>query len=127
MGVAHHTSYLVWFEVGRTEYTRVRGLPYRELEERGVRLVVVEAYCRFHRPARYDDLVVVRTSVRDVSRATLTFSYEARLKANGAVLVEGHTVHAATDIDGRVRRMPDDVVRMLGGAGRNPAARREYP
>jgi len=124
MGVVHHANYFVWFELGRTEYTRAIGLPYREVEERGVRLVVVEASARFHRPARYDDVVVVRTAVADVSKATLTFMYEARLPA-GTLLVEGQTVHAATDLAGRVRRMPDEVRTALGGGGRNRPAQRE--
>ena len=124
MGVVHHANYFVWFELGRTEYTRAIGLPYREVEERGVRLVVVEASARFHRPARYDDVVVVRTAVADVSKATLTFMYEARLPA-GTLLVEGQTVHAATDLAGRVRRIPEEVRTALGGGGRNRPAQRE--
>jgi acyl-CoA thioester hydrolase len=109
MGIAHHTSYFVWFEVGRTEYTRAAGLPYREVEEDGVRLVVVEAHAEFKRPARYDDPVVVRTTVGEVTKATLTFRYEVRLQSDGSLLVRGYTVHAATDLDGRVQRMPDRV------------------
>lgn len=115
MGVVHHTSYLVWFEVGRTEYTRAVGLPYREVEDVGVRLVVVEAYAQFHRPARYDDLVVVRTTVGEGTKATLTFRYEVRLQSDGTLLVSGHTVHAATDLSGRVQRMPEHVRAALTG------------
>lgn len=127
MGVAHHTSYLVWFEVGRTEYTRAVGLPYRDVEEDGVRLVVVEASCRFHRPARYDDLVVIRTTVREVTKATLTFGYEVYLKGVRALLAEGHTVHAATDLGGRVQRIPEKVRTALVAGGRNLLVQREYP
>ncbi len=114
MGVAHHANYLVWFEAGRTEYTRAAGLPYREVEAGGVRLVVIEAHCHFHRPARYDDVVVVRTSVRDVSKATLTFAYEVVAGGEGTRLADGYTVHAATDLDGRVRRIPETVRTVLG-------------
>jgi len=114
MGVAHHANYFVWFEAGRTEYTRVVGLPYREVEAGGVRLVVIEAHCRFHRPARYDDVVVVRTSLRDMSKATLTFAYDVVAKGDGARLAGGYTVHAATDVSGRVRRMPVSVRTALG-------------
>lgn len=115
MGVAHHTSYLVWFEAGRTEYTRAVGVPYRDLEAGGVRLVVIEAHCHFHRPARYDDVVVVRTGLREVSKATLTFAYEVVAKGDGTRLADGYTVHAATDVTGRVRRIPEAVRRALGG------------
>jgi acyl-CoA thioester hydrolase len=124
MGVVHHAAYLVWFEVGRTEYTRAAGLPYREVESRGVRLVVVEAGLRLHAPARYDDRVVIRTAVDAVSKATLTFIYEAR-RADGTLLAEGRTVHAATDLTGRLRRIPEEVRAALGGGGRNPPGGRE--
>ena len=124
MGVVHHANYFVWFELGRTEYTRAVGLPYREVEARGVRLVVIEASARFHTPARYDDVVVIRTAVSDVSKATLVFAYEARLPA-GTLLVDGQTVHAATDLAGRVRRIPEEVRTALGGGGRNRPAQRE--
>lgn len=115
MGVVHHAAYFVWFEAGRTEYTRAVGLPYREVEAGGVRLVVIEAHCHFHRPTRYDDLVVVRTSVRDVGKATLTFAYDVVTKGDGARLADGHTVHAAIDLNGRVRRIPEAVRTALGG------------
>lgn len=117
MGVAHHTSFLVWFEVGRTEYTRAVGMPYRDVEASGVRLVVVEAHCRFARPARYDDRVVIRTRVQQVSKATLTFGYEVVRRPDDELLGEGRTVHAATDLDGRLRWIPDDVRTALGAAG----------
>lgn len=116
MGIAHHTSYFVWFEVGRTEYTRAVGLPYRDVEEKGVRLVVVEASARFHRAARYDDLLMIRTTVREVSRATITFGYEVRSRPGDDLLVDGHTVHAATDLRGRVQRIPAHIrAALLGG------------
>lgn len=123
MGIAHHSNYFVWFEVGRTEYTRVAGLPYRDIEQAGVRLVVVEAFARFHRGARYDDVVVVHTTIREVSRVTITFSYEVRIQPEGALLVDGHTVHAATDLRGRVRRIPAHVrAALLGGEGTDTTA-----
>lgn len=114
MGVAHHANYFVWFEAGRTEYTRAMGLPYREVEAGGVRLVVIEAHCHFHRSARYDDVVAVRTSLRDVSKATLTFAYDVVAKGDGARLAHGYTVHAAIDVGGRVRRIPEAVRTALG-------------
>ena len=116
MGVVHHASFFVWFEVGRTEYTRAAGLPYREVEEDGVRLVVIEAHAEFKRPARYDDLVVVRTTVGEVSKATLTFRYEVRLQSDDTLLASGYTVHAATDLAGRVQRVPERVRTVLLGA-----------
>jgi len=115
MGVAHHANYFVWFETGRTEFTRALGMPYRDVEAGGVRLVVIEAHCHFRRPARYDDVVIVRTRLSDVSKATLTFAYDVVTKGDGARLADGYTVHAATDLLGRVRRIPEAVRTALGG------------
>lgn len=119
MGVAHHANYFVWFEAGRTEYTRALGTPYRDVEAAGVRLVVIEAHCHFRRPARYDDVVIVRTSLGDVSKATLTFAYEVVTTGDGTRLADGYTVHAATDLLGRVRRIPEAVRTALGREGRS--------
>ena len=120
MGIAHHTAYLVWFEVGRTEYTRAMGLPYRQVEQSGTRLVVVEVSCRYRQPARYDDVLVVQTTVRALTRATVTFAYKVRRKDDQMLLVEGSTVHAATDGAGRVKRIPETVAASLTGAGGRP-------
>jgi acyl-CoA thioester hydrolase len=113
MGMAHHTSYLVWFEAGRTEFIRSRGRSYAQVEQGGWWLVVVEAYCRYRRPARYDDVLIVRTHLRDLGPATLSFGYQVLRSADGAVLADGHTVHAAVDRTGRPRRIPDDLRRLL--------------
>jgi acyl-CoA thioester hydrolase len=121
MGIAHHTAYLVWFESGRTEYTRAMGLSYRQVEEAGTRLVVIEVQCRYHQPASYDDELVVRTTVRELTGATVTFAYEVRRKEDDTVLVEGSTVHAATTTTGRVRRIPDALQAALTGVGRKGA------
>lgn len=114
MGVAHHASYLVWFEAGRTEFIRERGRSYAQVEQEGWMLVVVEAYCRYRRPARYDEVLVVRTHLRDLRRATLSFGYQVLRRADGEVLADGHTVHAAVDRAGRPRRIPLGIRRLLG-------------
>ncbi|HEV8352888.1 MAG TPA: thioesterase family protein [bacterium] len=121
MGVAHHSNHLVWFEAGRTEYTRAIGMPYRAIEESGMRLVVVAASCRYYTPTRYDDVIIVRTWVREITRATLTFSYDVRHAGSGRLLAEGETSHAATDLTGRVRRIPDPVRTALVPEGRSPS------
>ncbi len=113
MGVAHHTSYLVWFEAGRTEFIRGRGRSYAQVEQEGWLLVVVEAYCRYRRPARYDEVLIVRTHLRELRPATLSFGYQVLRGADGEVLADGYTVHAAVDRTGRPRRIPDDIRRQL--------------
>ena len=114
MGVAHHASYLVWFEAGRTEFIRSRGRSYAQIEADGWLLVVVEARCRYLRPARYDDVLIVRTRLGPASPATLAFEYEVVRRTDGEVLAKGTTVHAAVDRTGRPRRIPEEIRHLLG-------------
>jgi acyl-CoA thioester hydrolase len=114
MRVAHHAGYLVWFEAGRTEYIRACGRSYAQLEEDGWLLVVIEAHCRYRRPARYDDVLTLRTRLRDFGAARLSFGYELVRAADGVLLADGWTVHAAVDRGGRARRLPESMRRLLG-------------
>lgn len=116
MRVAHHASYLVWFEAGRTELIRACGRSYAQLEEDGWLLVVIEAHCRYRHPARYDDVLALRTSFREVGPARVAFAYELRRAADGTALADGWTVHAAVDRTGRVRRVPVELRRLLARA-----------
>ena len=110
MGIVYHTNYIVWFEVGRGEFMRQRGGNYREFEEQGLYLPVTEVDARYVNPARYDDLVVVRTSVDRVRSRSVTMYYEVLMKETGQLLVTGHTKHFCTDREGRVRRFPRDLM-----------------
>ena len=117
MGVVYYANYLRFFEAGRNELIRARGLTYREVEERfRLMLPVVEAHVAYQAPARYDDLVAVETSLADVRRASARFDY--RILRGGEPLVTGYTVHACVDLDGRVQRMPPELVQRLGAAER---------
>ena len=109
MGVVYHSNYLVWFEIGRTDWLRATGRSYRELEANGVQLPVIEAHCEYRQGARYDDDVEIRTRARKVSRVRIQFEYQATRRADGCVLATGHTVHVTIDRDGRPVRMPKDV------------------
>ena len=110
MGIVYHTNYIVWFEVGRGEFMRQRGGDYREFERQGLYLPVTEVDARFNAPARYDDLVVVRTSVAEVRSRSVTMYYEVLMQDTGQLLVTGHTKHLCMDREGRVRRFPADLV-----------------
>jgi acyl-CoA thioester hydrolase len=114
MGVVHHTHYLTWFEVGRTEFMRERGYAYAELERDGIFMPVIEASCRYHAPARYDDEVEVTTSVTSATRVKVEFSYRVTRPSDGKLLATGRTVHAATDPSGAPRRMAAEVMDALG-------------
>ena len=91
MGVVYHAEYLVWCEIGRTEYIRAAGLPYAEMERRGTALAVADASLRYHAPARYDDQVRVETSLRSVGSRAITFDYVIFNASSGAKLCTART------------------------------------
>ncbi len=97
MGVVYHTNYLVWFEVGRTEMMRERGFSYKDLEEKGLLLPVVDIHCKFAYPARYDDMVIVRTKISQFNRSKIVFAYEVIHQETGRRLVKGKSVHLWVD------------------------------
>src|SRR2546423_1153023 len=78
MAIAHHSNYIVWFEIGRTDLCRQAGVPYSAIEERGYLLVVAEIGCRYRTPYRYDDEVVIRTSLAEAGSRAMRFDYELR-------------------------------------------------
>jgi acyl-CoA thioester hydrolase len=110
MGVVYHAHYVVWFEVGRTEYCRAAGVPYRAMEEAGVLILVTGLECRYRQPARYDDALVVRASMPELSGRGLTFDYEI-VRGEDEVLADGSTRHVFADRDGRPRRVPDHILK----------------
>jgi acyl-CoA thioester hydrolase len=117
MGIVHHSNYLIWFEIGRTEFCRARGFSYREMEENdNAFLVVAESYCRYKAPARYDDQVLVRTHITELRRRSLRFGYEIVRVADGQIIAEGETGHVVTDGNGRVRSFPEGYSQLLAAA-----------
>ena len=105
MGVAHHTAYPVWFEMGRTELLRGGGLSYRDLETQGFLIAVVKLSVQYKRPARYDDLLVLETAITDRGRATIDHAYE--LHRDGVLLTTAATTVVSLDRDGRPQPLPD--------------------
>ena len=116
MGVVYHPEYLVWCEMGRTEYMRQLGTPYATLEQRGTRLVVADASLRYHAPARYDDIIRVETTLRDVRSRALTFDYLICHADNGERLVTASTLLVALDANDRPTMIPADVRQLLARA-----------
>ena len=106
MGVVYYANYFVWFEVARADLLRTLGWTYREMEETGVFLPVIDARCEYRRPARYDDELEVRTTGSLTSPIRMEFSYEVQVKGQPEVAAVGRTVHAALDRDGRPCRLP---------------------
>ena len=93
--VVHHSVYLKYFEIGRTDLLRALGTPYSELEARGLLLVVTAAELRFHAAARYDDVLVVSTHVRTVSKVRLVLAYDVHREADRTLLCQGETTLAS--------------------------------
>jgi acyl-CoA thioester hydrolase len=110
MGVVYYANFFVWFEVARADLLRTLGWSYREMEASGVMLPVIEARCEYHRPARYDDEVEIRTTGWVKSPVRMSFDYEVSVKGETTVSARGVTVHAATDPGGRPCRLPARVL-----------------
>ncbi len=108
MGVVYYANFLVWFEVGRVETFRQMGFSYKEMEESSDSYaMVVEARCRYMKPAFYDDVVRIRTRVAEARRRTLRIGYEVVRDATGEMLATGETVHVICDGEGHAKALPE--------------------
>jgi len=116
MQVVYHSNYLVWCEIGRTEFIRALGTPYAELERRNVTLAVVEANLRFHAAARYDNLIRVTTTIADVRSRTITFDYVITNAETGERFVTASTRLASLTRDSRLTTLPDNLRKVLADA-----------
>jgi acyl-CoA thioester hydrolase len=113
MGVVYYANYLVWFEVGRTEWLRQTGSSYREMETDGVSLPVIEAHCEYRQSARYDDEIEIVTRAALVTPVRIRFDYDLVRTHDQTVTARGYTVHAALDSRGRPCRLPERVRALL--------------
>jgi acyl-CoA thioester hydrolase len=114
MGVVYHANYVIWMEVGRVELCRSLGLRYRDMEEDGVLLAVAEVSCRFLSPARYDDEVIVKARVAEVSSRMIRFEYEMRVAGEDRILATGFTKHVFCNRELKRTRLPDKYCRLFG-------------
>lgn len=102
MGIIYHPNYYIYFEMGRTQFLReATGMSYKEMEELGVMLPLTETHCKYRIPARYDDELVVKTSIKEITVARIAFSYKLMRTMDEALLAEGETVHAFANKTGR--------------------------
>lgn len=115
MGVVYHANFLRYFEIGRTEALRARGMSYRELEAQGFFLAVVDLGARYHGAARYDDLLTVRTRLSALRHVRLRFEYEVLLDPAAAPLVTGYTVLACLNARRRPCKLPEHVLSTILG------------
>jgi len=121
MGVVYHSNYIIWFEVGRVEMLRQLGFNYREMEQQDdTHIVVVDARCRYKIPARYDDVICVRTRLANVRESLLRFEYQILRDSDQALLAEGETVHLVVGADMKRTPLPKKYLdSFLEAAGRN--------
>ena len=107
MGLLHHANYFVYFEQGRTELLRKRGMTYRDMEDAGHLLVIVDLGCKFKRPAYYDDVLTLRTTVERVTHVKIVHKYE--VLRDGLLLAEGQSTLACVDREGRPQALPESL------------------
>lgn len=108
MGVVYHANYLVWFEVGRVELMRALGFEYKRMEiEDDCHIVVVDVKCRYLKPAKYDDVLRVRTRIAETLNRMIRYSYELLRDQDGALLATGETTHVICGSNSRPKRLPE--------------------
>jgi len=108
MGVVYHSNFFIWFEVGRVELMRALGFDYKQMEiQDDTFIVVADAYCRYHHPARYDELLTVRTRILEAKNRVLKFGYELFRQEDQKLLATGHTIHIACSRAGHVKHFPE--------------------
>jgi acyl-CoA thioester hydrolase len=99
MGIVHHSNYPIWFEAGRTSFFIKLNIPYSKIEEAGFLLPLTSMRCSFKKPARYEDEIIIRTSIIHFSGVRLDFKYLVLLKVDQQLIAEGETAHAWTDLN----------------------------
>jgi acyl-CoA thioester hydrolase len=108
MGVVYYGNYFTWFEIGRVELCRQLGFEYKRMEmEDDSFIVVADAHCRYKRPARFDDLLAIRTKIAESQRRTVRFDYEIVNHASGELLATGDTLHVICDRLGKPKSLPE--------------------
>lgn len=105
-GVVHHCVYPIWFEMGRTELLRANNVAYKDLEKTGIFFVVVELKIRYHQAALYDEQLKLTTTCSRISTGRVEHTYQLTHTSNGRLLVEGHSILACVNRQGKVRRVP---------------------
>jgi len=113
MGVAHNKNYFEWFEIGRTEYCRQKNIPYKDIEAQGFYLVVVEAFCKYKKPLRYDQKFIIRVFLEKITPKKVEFAYELVTKEEEKLIASGHTVHIVTNSEAKTCSFPPHIVNSL--------------
>jgi len=104
MGVVYHGNYFTFFEIGRTEYLRSFGYTYRDMEASGIFAVAVKVECSYHKPAKYDDLLTIKTKIKRITR--IKVEYEHHIYRDAELLATGHITLAFVDAEGKIQLAP---------------------
>jgi acyl-CoA thioester hydrolase len=115
MGIVYYANYLRWFEVARTEMMRDLGIAYKIMEAEGVFLPVSEVFCKYHRSAKYDDILIIETRIDFLKKVSLQFSYRILRAEDGAELVTGSTLHGFVNREGKIVRAPESLAKIIQG------------
>jgi acyl-CoA thioester hydrolase len=108
MGVVYHSNYLIWFEIGRVELMRALGFEYKLMEsEDDCFIVVAEASCRYLQPARYDELLTIRTRIAQAGNRIVKYSYQLLRDSDRTLLATGATTHVICGRDGKPKQLPE--------------------
>ena len=118
-GIVHHSNYLVWFEEGRSDYLRQKGLNYSDFEKSGYFVVVAESRVKYKAPAFYEDRVTVETTLQKAGGRILIFSYVAK-NGQGQVLAEGETLHVILGSDRRPAALPPEIMQQIKSQDNQP-------
>jgi len=117
MGVVYYGNYFTWFEIGRVELCRQLGFEYKRMEsEDDSFIVVADAHCRYKRPARFDDLLVIRTKLAESQRRTVRFDYEIINQVSGELIATGDTLHVICDRTGKPKSLPEKYRKYFPGS-----------
>jgi acyl-CoA thioester hydrolase len=112
MGVVYHSNFVIWFEVGRVELLRQLGFQYSNMEQQDdCHIPVVDLRVRYKSPAQYDDVVVLRTEIKNVRSSLLHFSYEVFREADRKLLATGETTHIIVDKKLKRRALPEKYMK----------------
>ncbi len=113
MGIVYYANYLVWFEAARTDFLRAIGMPYKQLEEEGLLLPVIEAYVKYISPAYYEDEITVETWVKTLKPISIIISYKVFRKGGSKPIAHGFTKHAVINKKGKIIKMSDKLYKKL--------------
>ena len=126
MGVVYHANFIIWFEVGRVELMRALGIEYKRMErEDDCHIVVADVHCRYHHPARYDEVLRVRTRIAESRNRTVKFAYEVFRDLDNQLLATGTSMHVICGANGRPKLLPQKYRQVLDAVATPNAVRSE--